>query len=420
MPPTVGLYLPPDRLTLARLSSVFAACGHLEVIPETLWAPGETFAPNAFFRLAADLSQKLAIPLVAHGVGFCTTTAHVADRTRQGRWLERLASTHRQLGFAWMTEHSGATSLAGENLTLPLAVPQTTHTRDVLRATLDALAEIVGTAGIENSVYYSLLDPPDTEPGFLTSALGGQHALLLDLHNLVALEENHGFPAEEWLAQAPLEAVIEIHIAGGASSEGLQPGRIFRVDSHDHAVPERVWALLDAVLPRVPALRAITLERLEGTVLPGDIAGIEVDLARAQAALERRQLGVPPRQSLHATPDWAPAADHEAFDAILAATYRAADPVATLGARLCEIPEGPVRSAALRALSDPDALRLTSVLVAQLRFSRLLSGSTAASSAFDADPAAFTARFRQWHRTVAPFSWDPRSEARSWEMLDSK
>ena len=45
-------------------------------------------------------------------------------------------------------------------------------------------------------------------------------------------------------------------------------------------MPERVWALLQEVAPRCPNLRGITLERMEGTVGPGDVAGLGAELDR--------------------------------------------------------------------------------------------------------------------------------------------
>lgn len=409
--PTAGLYLPPDRDTLARLQPALAEAGHLEVVPETLWIPGaDRFVPNAFFRVAAALRESLGVPILAHGVGL--SVGSTGDGDRQARWLERLADTHAALPFAWMTEHSGATVFAGENLTLPVAVPCTTHSRDLLRARLDELADLFGTAGVENSAIYALFDAPEVEPDFLADALGDRHALLLDLHNLVVLEHNHGFPAEAWLDRAPLHRVIEVHVAGGSGSEGLPVRRPFRLDSHDHRVPERVWELLDAVLPRLPALRALTLERLESTVEDQDVPGVVDDLGRLRDAAGRWAPSAPEGRA-PAPPPTAGPADHEALDAVLAEVYRATDPAAALAARLAELPDGPLQAAARRALSDPDALHLTGLLVAQLRFSRLLQGSDPARRAFDADPAGFTRVFREFHRQVAPRAFDPVDEARA-------
>jgi hypothetical protein len=51
------------------------------------------------------------------------------------------------------------------------------------------------------------------------------------------------------------------------------------------------------------------------------------------------------------------------------------------------------------------------LLVAQQRFSRLLRASAELEAAFDADPAAFTARFRAFHHAVRPRDHDLVAEA---------
>ena len=60
-----------------------------------------------------------------------------------------------------------------------------------------------------------------------------------------------------------------------------------RLDSHDTAVPEPVWALFDEVWPRCPNLRGVTLERMEDTVAVPDVAVVRAELRRAREALRR-------------------------------------------------------------------------------------------------------------------------------------
>ena len=144
--------------------------------------------------------------------------------------------------------------------------------------------------GIENSVFYFTLGDPLDEPAFLTRALrgSGMH-LLLDLHNVFTMAQNVGFSAQEYLRRIDLSRVIELHISGGTHSDAswLRSGRSLRLDSHDDAVPESVWELLDEVLPHCTGLRGITLERMEGTVGPADVPLIRAELARARLALRR-------------------------------------------------------------------------------------------------------------------------------------
>jgi hypothetical protein len=67
--------------------------------------------------------------------------------------------------------------------------------------------------------------------------------------------------------------------------------------------------------------------------------------------------------------------------------------------------------------ADPDGVRLSALLIARLRFERLLNGNLEASRWFEADPAGFSEAFREYHRSVAPSAFLPTKEAklfRSW------
>jgi hypothetical protein len=78
------------------------------------------------------------------------------------------------------------------------------------------------------------------------------------------------------------------------------------------------------------------------------------------------------------------------------------------------------REPALRRVlrrAAPDGVRMAALLVARLRFERLLRASPEAAAAFDADPAAFTAGFRRYHAEVPPTAFFPAGEAalyRAW------
>jgi hypothetical protein len=63
------------------------------------------------------------------------------------------------------------------------------------------------------------------------------------------------------------------------------------------------------------------------------------------------------------------------------------------------------------AVADPDGVRLTALLVARLRFERLLRGCPEAELAFKSNPAAFTAIFGRYHRQVPPSAFFPAAEA---------
>ncbi|WP_441289359.1 hypothetical protein ACSRUE_00815 [Sorangium sp. KYC3313] len=102
---------------------------------------------------------------------------------------------------------------------------------------------------------------------------------------------------------------------------------------------------------------------------------------------------------------------HARYEALVARAMTAEDPVAALRAA-AEDPALPptLRRALLDA--DEDGVRMSALLVARLRFERLLRGSPEAEAWFDRDPAEFSAAFRRYHAEVPPTAFFPPGEAR--------
>ena len=288
----VGISLASDLVYLDLLHDILRNdADYYEVAPETTWmfSPSGALVPNGFHRAFAELAATTHKPFVAHGVGFSVGGA-VVDVARRAAWLERIRADHAVFGFRWYTDHLGVSAPAGQAATLPLPVPMTAASVARIRASLDALAEIVPDVGVENSVFYFHLGDPLDEPAFLREVVAGSgRHLLLDLHNVYTTAQNAGFDPRAYLARLPLDDVIEIHLSGGSDSppQWLASGRTLRLDSHDAAVPEPVWMLFDEVWPRCPNLRGVTLERIDGTVAVPDVAVIRGELARVRKALAR-------------------------------------------------------------------------------------------------------------------------------------
>jgi uncharacterized protein (UPF0276 family) len=62
-------------------------------------------------------------------------------------------------------------------------------------------------------------------------------AILLDVNNVFVSAHNHRFDPAAYLAGLPAERVGQIHLAGHS-----RRGRLL-IDTHDHPVPDPVWAL---------------------------------------------------------------------------------------------------------------------------------------------------------------------------------
>ncbi len=366
MHPLVGLVLTPDPRWLGLMRPLLPRVGLFVLTPETLWKPGPDGAlrPNSYHREFLALRDFSGKPFAAHSVGMSPGSP---DSPRRQRWLSRMALEQEHFGFLWWTDHAGYTEREGQNLALPSALPDTPGARDRQRQCLAQMAEIVHEVGLETSWFTSVPGTPWDEARLLSESTAGRR-VLLDLHNLWAMGENLGFSVLDFVERLNLDQVIEIHVSGGrAAPNGA------RLDSHDTAIPEPVLRLLEQVAPRCAGLRAITLERFEGTVEPHDVRVLAGELDRIAEVCAACEPG----------------------------------PVAL----------GPVPSFEVDALQPPaipEHDELARGLIAKLRFERLVNGSEEASASFEADPAGFAGSFRRYTREVPATAWFPNDEGRLW------
>jgi uncharacterized protein (UPF0276 family) len=383
----IGFTIPPDAAMLDQIRPLLLEdCDIYEVAPETLWRPGPNGAllENGYHRYCQRLRAETGRPFVAHGVALSLGTVDPRDRRRRDRWYERISRDVETLGYAWYTDHLGASILDGRNLALPLPIPPSEDAVVRVRSHLSELASIVPDVGFENTVTYFLHGTPEQDAAFARAVAGPDRWILLDLHNVFTMATNLGFDARDWIAGLDLSRVIEIHVSGGdlAPPEWLG-GRSIRLDSHAHGVPPEVWTLLSEVGPRCRALRAVILERMNGTVT--DVGALRDEMRRLREITRWTPAPTPlPRD----VPLWPPMANPVKFERALA------DGILAGGAG--------------------DLQKIASMLVAKLRFERLLNGSPGAGAAFEADPAAFVRKFKRWHRDVAPRAIFPSEEAATW------
>ena len=67
--------------------------------------------------------------------------------------------------------------------------------------------------------------------------------------------------------------------------------------------------------------------------------------------------------------------------------------------------------------ASADGVRMAALLVARLRFERLMRGCPEAAQAFEAEPGKFATSFRRYHAEVPPTAFFPAAEAslfRAW------
>jgi hypothetical protein len=104
------------------------------------------------------------------------------------------------------------------------------------------------------------------------------------------------------------------------------------------------------------------------------------------------------------------------FERVLAEAMQADDPAQALRAASRDRALD-ARTRGLLGQIDPDGARLAALLVARLRFERLMRGSPEAELWFDTAPEEFAQAFRRYHREVPPTAFFPPGEAalfRAW------
>lgn len=107
-----------------------------------------------------------------------------------------------------------------------------------------------------------------------------------------------------------------------------------------------------------------------------------------------------------------PAAAHARFEEIVARALRSRDPAAALS-RASQNPSLPRALRRALAHAAGDGARVAALLVARLRFERLLRGSPEAETWFERDPEGFAEAFRRYHEATALTAFFPPAEARA-------
>jgi uncharacterized protein (UPF0276 family) len=240
----------------------------LEVIPSHFFADPDALAP------IAD-----AYPIVFHEVGLSIGTSP-ADPTGRAI-LERIRALVRIGRPALMSDHLAITRSPG-GIDIGHLAP-IFPTEEALANVIDRVRAWQDALGIpiclENIAAPFVLDGADmSEADFLARVVDATGCgVLLDLSNLLANAHNFGFDAATRLADYPLEAVWQAHLAGGAVHRG------FWVDSHDAPVGDASYRLLAALRDRAK-LRAIIVERDER--IP-ELAALVAEANRAAAIWEK-------------------------------------------------------------------------------------------------------------------------------------
>jgi uncharacterized protein len=263
---------------------------YLAIIPDRTW---QDEGPSAAVRYVEDERQVEPISraaerltIVGHSVGLSIGSADPLDTGH----VEQLARWQERYRMPWHSDHLSFVRLPGVDAHtelspgMALPVPYDREVLEMLVERVDAVqARVPVPFLLENNVYY--VDLPEqemTEPEFLNALTQRTGCgLLLDVHNVVVNATNHGFGARDFIFALDLDAVVELHIAGGSELEGMY------TDSHAGPVAERVWELLPEVVEACPNLCAITFEFHEGWFPMMGAEGVLRELRLAREVWDR-------------------------------------------------------------------------------------------------------------------------------------
>jgi len=234
----------------------------LEVSPENYMRRG-----GAYPAVLAWLTERY--PVVTHGLTMSLGGSDPLDDA----YLRDLRDTLRALRAPWHSDHLCVGTVGGRVLhdLLPVSFKRAAVQR--IAARVQRARDAIGLPlAIENVSYY--WHPGRAELGeadFLASVCeAADCGLMLDVNNAYVNCQNFGVDPEAWLHAAPLDRVVQIHVAGhewfAVDEHGLgdavAPGSsgAMIIDTHGAPVPDPVLAMLERVLMRTGPV-PIVLER---------------------------------------------------------------------------------------------------------------------------------------------------------------
>lgn len=221
--------------------------GFVEIIPEKYIS-----ASRRTLDALAALTESFVI--IPHGVSLSVGTASPVSKS----FLREIRRVCDIVSPPYYSDHLAVTRSAGVDIghLSPLV-----YTKGHLAFVVDNIRRVQDAVGlpfvIENITETHQLPGSTMDTADFLGELVRRSGcgLLLDVTNLHINSVNLGFDAIDYARRLPLDAVVQLHLAGG-----IWDGSTL-IDSHSEAVPEKVWELFEALLPEMPALKGVIIER---------------------------------------------------------------------------------------------------------------------------------------------------------------
>ncbi len=237
----VGLRADHHRALTDRLASTLPLpVDFIEVHAENYLFPG-----SPAHHLLRHLADRLPISL--HSIGLSLGSAEGVDSLH----LDRLAALAEICAPVLISDHLAWCRVGGQYLNDLLPLPYTSEALDVVCANIDQVqTRLRRRLLLENPSTYLTLPGDWSEGAFLAEILRRTGCgLLLDVNNIYVSAENQRLAPQALLADYPLEAAEELHLAGHDLRQ--TPDGPLRIDTHAAPVCDAVWALYRAILQRI-------------------------------------------------------------------------------------------------------------------------------------------------------------------------
>ena len=284
MPIPVGLSMMPESDFRHAVDPLLAA-GEVDALEWTLdigWAA----RPEPWLKALLD-SYAERDALYGHGFSFSLLSG--AWTERHETWLRLLEMETRRRRYRHISEHFCFVTAGDFTASAPMPVPMTDATIALGQARVQRLADAAGLPiGLENlAIAFGRLDVLN-QGAFIDQLVAPVDGFaLLDVHNLYCQLHNFDINADDLLERYPLHRVRELHVSGGSWDQPSVHDAPFRRDTHDGAVPEPVFDLLQLALTRCPQVEAVFVERIGGTLTDEDAAArFRDDYRRVRAMVQ--------------------------------------------------------------------------------------------------------------------------------------
>jgi hypothetical protein len=196
---------------------------------------------------------------VVHGVGLSIGSASGWNET----YLRLVDQSAAAVPASWHSDHLGYTTVDGEALGTMLSLPRTEEALELVCGRVGEIQHRYPAPFLLENIARMLPDADSDydEAGFLNEMCKRTGCgLVLDLYNLECDAHNHGFDVDLFLDEPELEAVHELHVAGGVDVDGM------RLDVHSRPAQASTVALAARAAASAPAIWGATYELLSEAI----------------------------------------------------------------------------------------------------------------------------------------------------------